>query len=166
MRAAGRLGPAPEWPLAVPEPTEQELLKWREMWTMPQALVWEHDRTHDMVAAYVRTYLETMEPRASAVKLTFVKQLSSELLLTPGALASARYVIDGTPESAAIDAAAGRHPAGSGRAPGGAATTSARGRFTVVPTGPSGSVESDDADDEATEDATPDADDGDNEPPF
>lgn len=152
LPAVGRTDPAPEWPLAVPEPTADELLKWREMWTMPQALVWEADRCHDLVAFYVRTFLEAMQARAGAQARTFVKQLSSELLLTPAALLSARYVIAGTDEDAALAAAVTRHPAGSGR---NGRPTSARDRFHVVPTGPSATaVEAspDDDDDDDLED--------------
>lgn len=148
LPAAGRTDPAPEWPLAVEEPTADELLKWREMWTMPQALVWESDRCFDLVAFYVRTYLEAMKPRAGAQARTFVKQLSSELLLTPAALLSARYVIAGTDEDAALNAAVSRHPAGS--RPHGGRPPSARDRFTVVPTGPAAAVE-DEPDDDLTD---------------
>ena len=105
LPAQGRLDPAPEWPAAIAEPDEQELLKWREVWTLPQALIWEMDRSHDLVAFYVRTYLEAMKPKAGAQARMFVRQLSNDLYLAPAALMSGRYVIDGTDEARAIDAA-------------------------------------------------------------
>lgn len=109
LPAAGRLGEPPEWPLAVLEPNEEELLKWRELWSLPQALIWEMDKAHDLVAFYVRTYLEGMQRHAGAQARTFVRQVSNDLFLTPMALAHGRYVIDGTDEARAIDAAVASH---------------------------------------------------------
>lgn len=105
LPAIGRLAPAPEWPDEVSEATPEELLMWRRVWTMPQALVWEADRVNDLVAFYVRTYLEAMKPHAGAMARTFAKQLADQLYLTPPALASGRYVVESTPEARAIDAA-------------------------------------------------------------
>jgi hypothetical protein len=157
LPSRGRLDPAPEWPDEVPEATPEELLLWRRLWQKPQALVWEADHAADVVAFYVRTYLEAMQPRAGAMARTFAKQLAGELYLTPPSLAQGRYVIDGTPEAraidAAIDASMATHPAGSRR-------SSGRDRFTVVPP-PS------DADDIETPTAnTDDEADDPNKPPF
>lgn len=129
LPAEGRLAPAPEWPLAVIEPSADELLKWRQMWTMPQALVWEADQAVDIVAFYVRTFLEAMKPKAGAQARTFVRTLSADLLLTPDSLMRARYVIAGSDDDRALQAAAEGHPAGKGRTP---RAGSARDRFTVV----------------------------------
>lgn len=125
LPAAGRTSPTPEWPLAISEPNELELLKWREVWTLPQALIWEADRSFDLVAFYVRTYLEAMSPKAGAQARMFVRQLSNDLYLAPAALSQGRYVIDGTDEAKALDAAMATHPAGTKR-------TSARDRLKVV----------------------------------
>jgi hypothetical protein len=113
LPAAGRLEPAPEWPDEVDPANEDELLMWRRIWMSPQALVWEADHAQDMVAFYVRTYLEAMKPRAGAQARTFVKQMSEALLLTPATLAQQRYVIEGTADARAIDAAVadGKDPA-------------------------------------------------------
>jgi hypothetical protein len=136
LPAAGRLAEAPEWPAAVPEPNEDELLKWREVWTLPQALVWEMDRSNDLVAFYVRTYLEAMNPKAGAQARMFVRQLSNDLFLTPAALASGRYVIDGTREAELLDSAirSGAPPSNyvpTGRPVG--RPKGSRNKFTVVP---------------------------------
>lgn len=141
LPAVGRLDPAPEWPAAIDPPNEEEMMKWRELWMLPQALIWEVDRAHDLVAFYVRTYLEAMRPKAGAQARMFVRQLSNDLYLAPAALMSGRYVIDGTDEAHAIDAAT----AEAGKARPGRVTrkTSARERFKVVETGPA-----DDEDDE------------------
>jgi hypothetical protein len=165
LPAVGRLGPAPEWPLAVPAPNENELLKWLEMWTLPQALIWEVDHAFDLVAFYVRTYLEAMQHRAGAQARMFVRQLSNDLYLAPAALMSGRYVIDGTKEADAIDAAVADHAAAAAnprrRGPG---KKSARDRFTVVgETGPADDDEEQPGNDVATGEATAI---DDNEPPF
>lgn len=129
LPACGRLGEPPEWPDETIEPNEDELLMWRRVWTSPQALVWEADQVFDLVAFYVRTYLEGMKPRAGAQARTFVRQLSTDLLLTPGSLFAARYVVDESPEAMAIEAAMATHPAGKAI---GRPKKSARERFTVV----------------------------------
>jgi hypothetical protein len=154
LPATGRLELPPEWPDEVSEPSEKELLMWRRIWMLPQALVWEADRVHDMVAFYVRTYLEAMRPGAGAQARTFVKQMSEALLLTPSTLAQQRYVIEGTPEAQAIDAAVAS--GGTGRRAAPKKSAKERTGFTVVPdTGP--------AEDEPDE---PDVADDDNAPPF
>jgi hypothetical protein len=129
LPAAGRIAPAPEWPLAIPEPNENETLLWRDLWTMPQALIWEQDRSHQLVAFYVRTYLEAMHPKAGAQARMFVRQLSNDLYLAPAALMSGRYVVDGTDEALAIDAATATHEPTKRRT---AKPKSARDRFKVV----------------------------------
>jgi hypothetical protein len=169
LPAAGRTTEPPDWPVEVSEPSVAELHLWNRLWTMPQALVWEADRCADLVAFYVRTYLEAMKPGAGAQARTFVKQLSTELLLTPQALLSARYVIEGSADDQALTASVSRHPAGSGRGHQGR-PPSARDRFTVVPTGPvTGDPE--DEDDESDEEQRPETDVADElrereEPPF
>lgn len=136
LPAAGRLEPAPEWPAAIAAPDEQELLKWREVWTLPQALIWEVDRSHDLVAFYVRTFLEAMKPKAGAQARMFVRQLSNDLFLAPAALASGRYVIEGTADAQAIDNAIRSAAEASTRTRGPGKKPSARERFTVVPPEP------------------------------
>lgn len=163
LPSAGRLGLPPEWPDEVSAPSEKENLMWRRIWMSPQAVVWEADQVHDMVAFYVRTYLEAMKPGAGAQARTFVKQMSEALLLTPATLAQQRYVIDGTPEARAIDAAIADHTDNPDAAPTGPrrrgpGRKTARERFKVV--------QSDAADDDDDlGDAQPDVAD-DNPPPF
>lgn len=154
LSSAGRLAPAPEWPDDVPEPSPAELLRWRTLWAMPQALVWEADGVFDQVALYVRVYVEAMQPGALGGTRTLAKQLQNELLLTVPSMLSARYVIKGTSESASIEAAmAGSAPATVSQIP------SAKSRFTVVPTGPDPSAvaasEEEDTEDDDVEDDDP-----------
>lgn len=158
LNSAGRLEPAPEWPDDVPDPSPAELLRWRTLWATPQALVWESDGIYDQVALYVRVYVEAMQPGALGGTRTLAKQLQNELLLTVPSMLSARYVIKGTKESDAIEAAmAGSAPATVSQMPG---TQSAKNRFTVVPVGPDPSAvapsEDDDDDDDDVEDDDPD----------
>lgn len=129
LPAAGRLANAPEWPAAIDPPTDEEALKWREMWTYPQALIWDADRAYDLVAFYVRTFLEAMHPKAGAQARMFVRQLSNDLYLAPAALTQGRYVIEGTDEDRALQQVVGGHTAAGkpGRPRG-----SARTRLTVV----------------------------------
>lgn len=155
LPSAGRLAPAPEWPDDIPEPSPAELLRWRTLWATPQALIWEADRIFDQVALYVRVYVEAMQNGAPSTTRTLAKQLQNELLLTVPSMLSARYVVSGTNESAAIEAAmAGNHPAtvtpiaGAG---------SAKSRFTVVQVGPDPSAvapaeDEDDEDDDVGDD--------------
>lgn len=155
LPAVGRLGAAPEWPLAIPAPSEDEELLWRDVWTLPQAIIWEMDRSHQLVAFYVRTYLEAMHTKAGAQARMFVRQLSNDLYLAPAALASGRYVIEGTDDAAAIDAAVASHQPGTAgprrRGPG---KKSARDRLQVVDSGPTENEEVVDPD-EAKDDEGP-----------
>lgn len=102
---AGRTGDPPDWPDETVEPDPSEIAYWNRLWSTPQALIWEADQTYDLVAFYVRTYLEAMHPRAGAQARTFAKQLAEQLYLTGPALMQGRYVIAGSAEEAAIDAA-------------------------------------------------------------
>jgi hypothetical protein len=128
LPAAGRLAPPPEWPAAIPEPNDEEDLKWREMWMLPQALIWELDHAQDLVAFYVRTFLEAMQPRAGAQARMFVRQLSNDLYLAPAALAQGRYVIEGSDADQALQQVVNGPASGRAVRPRG----SARNRLTVV----------------------------------
>lgn len=91
---AERLGPIPDWPAEVQDPSPDELAMWQRLWRAPQALVWEADGVADTVAMYVRAFLEAAAPGASGNSRTVVRQLQDALLLSIPALHSARYVID------------------------------------------------------------------------
>lgn len=150
----GREGDPPEWPPEVKEPSVAEIAMWHRLWRMPQALVWEADRTYDVVALYVRTFIRSMEPGCTASLITHSKTLAGELLLTPESLARGKYVIKGTPEEEALNAAIARHPAGNARGgrPGGSAKT----RLAVVPPAGGGQpAEAPDPDEATDEDEPP-----------
>jgi hypothetical protein len=105
LPAAGRLDPAPEWPDDVPAPSKEELVRWRTLWALPQAKIWEADHIFDQVALYVRVWVEAMQPGGASTTRVLAKQLQNELLLSAQSLASAKYVVAGTNEAAAITAA-------------------------------------------------------------
>jgi hypothetical protein len=148
LPSAGRLGDPPEWPDEVDEPSPNELLMWRRIWQSPQALIWEQDQTNDVVAFYVRTFLEAMKPHAGAMARTFAKQLANELYLTPPSLAGGRYVIEGTKDADLLDAAMA-NPAPSTYKPTGRPVgrpKGSRSKFTIVQPDP------ETPDDDATDD--------------
>jgi hypothetical protein len=83
LPAAGRLDPAPEWPLEVVTSTEFDL--WVKLWSRPQALMWEIHKLEFQVAMYVRTYFEAAEPGATAGIKSAAVRLEAELGLSlPG----------------------------------------------------------------------------------
>src|SRR5690606_10612763 len=67
LPAAGRQGPPPEWPLPTSSRRERDV--WAELWTRPQAVVWERQRQHHEVALYVRRLVEA-EARGAVVALS------------------------------------------------------------------------------------------------
>ena len=119
LPASGRQGPTPAFPLA--NATERELMFWSDMWTRPQAIMWEQARQEEEVALYVRALAEAELPHAPVSRATLVKQLGDSLgISTPGMRAN-RWKI----------AAAEELPQGvtSARP---ISRSSARNRFTVV----------------------------------
>src|SRR5215216_5569671 len=62
LPAGGRPGAPPKWPLltvpaAIEHLVETEQVLWAQLWAMPQAVAWEHDRVHREVAMYCRQSL-------------------------------------------------------------------------------------------------------------
>ena len=112
LPAEGRVGDAPEWPVEHPAPSVGEISMWTRLWALPQALVWEADRGHDMVALYVRTYIDSVQKDAPAARTTQAKQLAEALLLTTPALHAARYTIasPAAPRNGEVEDSMARHP--------------------------------------------------------
>lgn len=81
LPAAGRQGPAPDWPLSGKAPA-----MWDDLWRLPQAVAWEQDFSTRTVARYARVLVMAERPQAKGVHLTEVRQLEDRLGLTPGAL--------------------------------------------------------------------------------
>lgn len=85
LPAEGRLGPPPDWPLIDVQPREWDL--WRNLWTRPQAVMWEQLGLHLEVALLVRTLVEAELPGARTEVSKLARQYLESLgLTTPGML--------------------------------------------------------------------------------
>lgn len=110
LPSAGRPGDPPPWPLMVStgvstrisrsgEVLEIESLRdreielWRELWKLPQAIVWERNRLTIPVALFVRQLAEGELPHSSAENRKTIKMYLSDLYLTSDSLARARLKI-------------------------------------------------------------------------
>ena len=83
LPAEGRQGPTPEWPLG--KASARELSLWRRYWTLPQAVIWEQDNQHDLVALYCRRFVEAEKRGSPTNAATLVRQLADSLgISTPG----------------------------------------------------------------------------------
>lgn len=70
-------GEPPSWPF---EPNDlAEVDMWNRLWRKPQAFMWDRLGLGDQVAAYVRAYLESTFPDASAGLKTAVLRMETEL---------------------------------------------------------------------------------------
>lgn len=123
LPAEGRTGPPPEWPLVDVRPREWDL--WRDLWTRPQATMWERLGLDIEVALFTRTLAEAEEPepRSDAAKLT--KQYMESLGLTAPGLLRLRWKIGPAEEAAPAQEAAPKKKATPRR-------KSARDRMTVI----------------------------------
>lgn len=125
LPAEGRTGPTPSWPLVDVEPREWDL--WRELWTRPQAVMWEKLGLDYEVALFVRALVEAEEPkpRSEAAKIT--RQYLESLGLTGPGLLRLRWKI--APAEADATGAAETPSTKTSR------RKSARDRLKVVPDG-------------------------------
>ncbi len=91
LPAAGRAGPAPDWPLI--SPLKRELELWELLWRKPQAILWEQNGLEFEVAMHVRT-LAVAEKRGAATNTrTLLRQQADALYLTMPALRAATVKI-------------------------------------------------------------------------
>lgn len=127
LPADGRTGPVPEWPLTEVRPREWDL--WRDLWTRPQAVMWERLGLHLEVALFARTLAEAEEPkpRADAAKLT--RQYMDSLGLTAPGLLRLRWRIGPAEQEAPAEDTTEPPKAKTPR------RKSARDRLKVVPHG-------------------------------
>jgi len=88
--AAGRPGPAPKWPYGVPTKARRE--RWKRLWAMPQAVIWESMDLIELVARLVLVEEEALD-RLTAHHLAEVRQLEDRLLLNPVAMFRAQVQI-------------------------------------------------------------------------
>lgn len=81
LPSEGRTGPVPTWPL--PSSTEAELDVWESLWTLPQAVMWERQRSERFVARYVRCLVAAERVDAPSSLLGEVRQMEDRLGLSP-----------------------------------------------------------------------------------
>jgi hypothetical protein len=118
LPAEGRVGVAPVFPLESESKLEAEL--WALLWLKPQAVMWERLGMSFQIAAYVRAFLESVEPSANAGIKTAVLRMEGELGLSIPGMLSLRWKI-AEDEVTAQRGAASKRP-----------TVSARSRLAAV----------------------------------
>lgn len=100
-----RDGPPPAWPAYLGEPVEGSMraILWAELWTMPQAVMWERHRRHIEVAQHVDTLVAIQVGPAEGMKSDPTPTLRGLALrqqealgLTSAALNRLRWRITGT----------------------------------------------------------------------
>lgn len=91
LPAEGRKTPAPKWPLGKPLPGELEV--WREIWALPQALMWEKFRWFRTVGRYVRVCVRSEQATAGRDMMAEARQLEDRLGLTPKSMTALRWAI-------------------------------------------------------------------------
>lgn len=99
-----RVGALPRWPLT--KATARERAVWRDVWTLPQAVVWEEQRMFRQVGMYVRTSVEAEEPGATSSLRSVILRQETNLLLVESALLRAGYRISAFNAPAATPATA------------------------------------------------------------
>ncbi|MEM9609940.1 MAG: hypothetical protein AAGA99_21145 [Actinomycetota bacterium] len=92
LPSEGRRGRAPAWPLAG-RMLAGEKDRWRELWKLPQAVMWDRLGCRSTVARYCRIVLEAEQPGARRDAITEARQLETELGLTPKAMASLKWTV-------------------------------------------------------------------------
>lgn len=83
LPAEGRQGAAPKWPLEASTPKERAV--WRDLWALPQAVMWERYGWTRTVARYARVLLHAEDTLARDV-MSEARQLEDHLGLTPKSL--------------------------------------------------------------------------------
>lgn len=91
LPAKGRHGDPPAFPL--PRPTRRELAIWAELWSTPQALMWEAAGQEREVANFVRTQAEAEKRGAPSALRTLVLRMEEHLGLSQPGLARNRWTI-------------------------------------------------------------------------
>jgi hypothetical protein len=68
---------------------------WDQLWSLPQAVMWERDQQQREVAMYVRQLVRAEAPKASAADRTLVLRMLENLGLSQPGLARNRWRIEG-----------------------------------------------------------------------
>ncbi|MGH7756014.1 MAG: hypothetical protein ACREM8_07000 [Vulcanimicrobiaceae bacterium] len=104
LPAAGRIGAPPKWPLPPhPDTTSRvnEAAKWRQIWHTPQAVAWEQLQCFDVVARWVRLWVEINRGGAMVGPpiLAEIRQLEDRLGMSPQAMLRQRWTVEGDDET-------------------------------------------------------------------
>ncbi|MFX4294092.1 hypothetical protein [Streptomyces bohaiensis] len=91
LPADGRSGPPPAWPLT--EQTNREVGLWCDLWSRPQAVMWERLRQEFEVALAVRTLAIAEDPEASTERVKVARQHLDSLGLTVQGMLRNRWKI-------------------------------------------------------------------------
>lgn len=91
LPAEGRAGDLPGWPLT--KATQRELKIWADLWTKPQAVMWERLGQVAEVALYVRRLSIAEGRKAPTNAVTLVRQIAETLGLTITGLARNKWKI-------------------------------------------------------------------------
>jgi len=83
--------------LQIEQATDAEVALWSELWSMPQAVVWEESHSHREVAQYVRWKIAAEQGSLDAAKEA--RMLSDRLGLNPLALVRLRLEIEKAEEA-------------------------------------------------------------------
>ena len=89
LPAEGFSGEVPVCPL--PDMSDAELGLWVALWKKPQAAMWARMGLDYEVAAYVRAFLESIQPEASAGLKTAVLRMAAEIGLSLPGMHSLRW---------------------------------------------------------------------------
>lgn len=127
LPAEGRNGPTPTWPLVDVQPREWDL--WRELWTRPQAVMWERLGLGYEVALFVRTLSEAERPDSRTEPMKLVRQYMESLGLTSPGMLRLRWKVGPTESGQAEEESAEEPKAKAPR------RKSARDRLKVVTSG-------------------------------
>lgn len=98
----------PSWPAVLGHPLQEQQELWEQLWlNQPQAVIWEREQMQLQVATYVLAFLDYTTGRhaMSPERGGLVARLAADILMTPAALRSARVVVAGTADAAAIASA-------------------------------------------------------------
>ncbi|MEV6450929.1 hypothetical protein AB0M75_06440 [Streptomyces anulatus] len=91
LPAEGRPGRPPWWPLT--EQTHRERELWDELWSRPQAVMWEQLGQVLEVALFVRTLAETEQPDSKVEARKLARQYMESLGLTVQGMLRNRWKI-------------------------------------------------------------------------
>lgn len=100
LPVSGFDGDVPEFPLVGALSAEVDL--WNELWKKPQAMMWARLGLKFQVAAYVRSFVESVEVKASAGLKTTVLRMEGELGISVPGMHSLGWRIDAADEVGAV----------------------------------------------------------------